>query len=165
MLPTQNPSSFRLVIWVIALVSVTPVAGALGLLQEQSSTPSTSGDTVTLRIIVVNSDDEARHVADQLRTGASFADLASTMSIDATADNGGLVGRVSLAGLRPELQRTLRGVKVGQITRAIRVPTGYAILKVVPDSEAGRPVVIFPRYRQRSPQWKHQVRCRRWRIA
>ncbi len=138
MLPTQNPSSFRLVIWVIALVSVTPVAGALGLLQEQSSTPSTSGDTVTLRIIVVNSDDEARHVADQLRTGASFADLASTMSIDATADNGGLVGRVSLAGLRPELQRTLRGVKVGQITRAIRVPTGYAILKVVPDSEAGQ---------------------------
>jgi hypothetical protein len=121
----------------LALAMTTAAAAALGLFQDKSLMRSTSSGEVTLRIIVVNSDDEARHVAEQLRAGASFADLAKRVSIDATADTGGLVGRVSLAGLRPELQRTLRGVKVGQITPVIRVPTGYAILKVVPDSEAG----------------------------
>src|SRR5207249_4001340 len=96
--------------------------------------PSTSLTTrslvreITLAIIVVNSDDEAKHVAEQLATGASFAELAKKLSVDATADAGGFLGRLNVAGLRPEVQRALRGVNVGQITPVIRVPTGYAIL-------------------------------------
>jgi len=113
----------------------TAAAGALGLLEDKQT------DQVTLRIIVVGSVDEARRVVDQLQTGASFADLARKVSIDTTADNGGLLGRVSLAALRPDLQSALHGVKAGQITRVVRVPTGYAILKVVPEGEGDGRVV------------------------
>ena len=94
---------------------------------------------LTLRMIVVAAPDEAARIAQQLRQGADFATLAVEQSIEPTGRDGGFLGTVDLATLRPELRDALVGVREGGLTRIVRIPTGYAILKIVPASEsAGR---------------------------
>ncbi len=95
-------------------------------------------DHVTVRMIVVGSADEAAQVVQRLTNGADFAVLAKSLSIDPTADSGGWLGRVAVSSLRPELRRALEGLKPGQVSPFVRIPTGFAILTVVPETDAGR---------------------------
>ena len=118
---------------------VTVVAGlgmiaACGLAAGQSPSNS-AADEVTLRIIVVSSVGAAQRIVDRLQKGDDFAVLAKQESIDATADDGGFMGKSSLSMLRPELRDALQGVKVGQISPVVHIPLGYAVLKVVKDGE------------------------------
>jgi VCBS repeat protein/ASPIC/UnbV protein/PPIC-type peptidyl-prolyl cis-trans isomerase-like protein len=93
-------------------------------------------DEVTLRIIVVGSRDEAEEIVRRLKEGENFVALAAQYSLDSTADRGGLLGHVSTSSLRLELRQALRDVGVGQLTGIVQVPTGFAVLRVVPDGEA-----------------------------
>ena len=61
--------------------------------------------------------------------GEDFAALAKEKSVDATAEDGGYMGKVDPAALRPELREALKGITPGQITGVIKVPTGFAIVK------------------------------------
>ncbi|MGV3517641.1 MAG: FG-GAP-like repeat-containing protein [Luteitalea sp.] len=96
--------------------------------------PTTTPATLTLRLIVVASEDEARQVIDQVTQGADFGALAASVSQDPTRSRGGLLGPTSLAALRPELRQALQGLTVGQMTRPVRIPTGFAVLSVEPDA-------------------------------
>jgi hypothetical protein len=98
------------------------------------SPPSSPVTLVTLRIIVVPTSDEAVRIVEQLRQGADFATLASEWSTEPTARNGGYLGTLDPATLRPDLREALNGVREGQSTSVVRIPSGYAILKVVPAS-------------------------------
>lgn len=96
-----------------------------------------SATSVELRIIVVDSEAQANRVAQRLKSGEDFATLARGLSIDPTASDGGSMGKVDPATLRSELRDALKGIAVGQISNVVRVPSGYAILKVVsPDESA-----------------------------
>jgi len=75
-------------------------------------------------------------VLEKLKAGYDFATLAKEKSIDPTADSGGFMGRMNLAGLRPELRDALEGLAPGHLSPITRIPSGYAILKVIPESEA-----------------------------
>jgi tetratricopeptide (TPR) repeat protein len=91
--------------------------------------------SVTLRVIVVSSEAEARQILDHLKKGEDFGVIAKNKSIDPNSEDYGYLGRVDTATLRPELREALRGLAPGQVTSAIKVPGGYAILKVLPESE------------------------------
>lgn len=91
--------------------------------------------TVTLRVIVVSSEAEAQQILDRLKKGEDFGVLAKGESIDPNAENYGYLGSVNLDTLRPELREALRGLAPGQVTSIIKVPGGYAILRVLPESE------------------------------
>ena len=91
---------------------------------------------LTLRLIVVASEADAQRVIEQVQQGADFATLAAGVSQDPTRSRGGLLGRTALPALRQELRDALQGLSAGQITRPVRIPTGYAVLKVVEDAEA-----------------------------
>jgi len=91
---------------------------------------------VGLRIIVVSSPEQADKILERLRHGEDFAALAKEKSTDATADDGGYMGRIDPATLRPELRDALRTVAPGQITGVIKLPSGYAILKVLSSAES-----------------------------
>ena len=113
--------------------TVALIALLAGAVQSQSAGP------LTLRIIVVPTADEATRIAGQIRDGGDFAMLAAEWSTEPTARDGGFLGTLDPATLRPELRDALNGVAVGQTTSVVRIPTGFAILKVVPVSEsAGR---------------------------
>ena len=100
---------------------------ALG--QEPAST------SIPLRILVVNSAEEAARVRTELEKGADFAVLAREKSIDATSLDGGLLGRVDPAGLREEIRTAVRGLAAGQLSPVFRIPSGFAIVKVLAPQE------------------------------
>jgi len=92
-------------------------------------------ESIGVRMIVVGSAEQAQRILDQLKGGADFAALAMEQSTDPTARDGGYLGQVDPATLRSELRDALTGVTGGQLTRVVRIPTGYAILEVLPDSQ------------------------------
>jgi hypothetical protein len=123
----------------VALMLIATIAVAARLASSQTSqpVPLAATDEVTLRIIVVSSADEAERVVGRLKNGENAVALAAKVSIDATADNGGLLGPIALSALRPELRNAVQGLGVGQVSNVIRIPTGFAVVKVVPRADAG----------------------------
>ena len=90
----------------------------------------TAPTPLELRIIVVNSQSEAEQVLERLRAGEDFVALARQKSIDPSAPDGGSLGQVDPGTLRTELRDAVKGAGPGQIKGPIKIPTGYAILKV-----------------------------------
>ena len=112
-------------------------AGALALAAIAASIAANdTGREIWLRLIVVDSAREAQRLADQVRAGADFAALAREKSVDATGVDGGLLGKVDPATLRQELRDALQNLQPGQISAVVKLPSGYAFVKVLTDAEA-----------------------------
>ena len=79
----------------------------------------------------MSSEPQAQKVVERLNNGEDFAALAREMSTDPTANQGGYMGKLDPAKLRPELQEALRGIGQGQRSAIARMPAGYAVLKVL----------------------------------
>jgi tetratricopeptide (TPR) repeat protein len=93
---------------------------------------------VPLRILVLNSAEEAARVRAELVKGTDFAVLARQKSVDATSLDGGLLGKVEPSTLREEIRSAVRGLAPGQISPVFRLPSGFAIVKMLqPDEFAG----------------------------
>ena len=97
-----------------------------------------SAGTIPVRIIVVDSADAAAKIVAELKRGADFAVLAREKSTDATALDGGSLGQVDPATLRPELRGALEGLHPGDISGIVKLPTGYAVLKVAAETEPAK---------------------------
>lgn len=126
---------------ILGLLMGTTLCGSgllCALLYGQSAKPDESAKPkeVALQVIVVNSPEQANRVLERLKAGYDFAALAKEKSVDPTADSGGYMGRMDPASLRPELREALEGTGPGQISAITRIPSGYAILKVLPESKA-----------------------------
>jgi tetratricopeptide (TPR) repeat protein len=119
------------------------VLGALAAAETHSHTHHVSArtaqvtpsDEVTLRVIVVDSEEQARRMVVRLNNGENFIALAQAESIDPTAAAGGFLGKVMLSTLPPVLKDALAGVAPGQLSPVVQIPTGFAILKVVEDTD------------------------------
>jgi tetratricopeptide (TPR) repeat protein len=72
----------------------------------------------------------------QLNAGWDFSVLAKEKSIDPTSIDGGYMGKWSAAQLRPELRDAVAGLKTGQFSKVVSVPSGFAILKIFPVAPA-----------------------------
>lgn len=108
-------------------------------LLAQTQAPTSSADKIALSIIVVSSPEQANQVLDQIKQGADFAALAKKESIDATAEDGGYMGTVAIATLRPEMRNALIHLKPGDISQPVKTPLGYAILKVLKQAPVNTP--------------------------
>jgi tetratricopeptide (TPR) repeat protein len=98
--------------------------------------PSGAGQAgLSLRMILVSSPDEAAKIQERLKAGADFAVLAREKSVDATAADGGFMGNIDPANLRPELRAALEDLLPGNVSQTVKIPSGYAILKALPASE------------------------------
>ena len=102
---------------------------------------------IPLSIIVIESQDKAEHVLGELKAGADFAALAKAESVDPTASNGGSLGLVSPDGLRTELRDAIQRLAPGQYSGVVRIPSGYAILKI--DTKAADPAPPTPGHRKK----------------
>jgi tetratricopeptide (TPR) repeat protein len=101
-------------------------AGLPRLTAHQTSTAK-----VNLQSIVVETEANAQEVLDRLKKGEDFGALAKEFSIDASASTGGLLGEVDPAMLRPELREALVPLNPGETSGAIKVATGFVILRVL----------------------------------
>jgi tetratricopeptide (TPR) repeat protein len=100
-----------------------------------SASPSDPSDEMDLAIIEVPSESQAEQILKQLRAGADFAELAKAQSSDPSSKDGGHMGVVRLSDLRTELRQALQGLKPGQLTEVVKLPDGYAILKVLSNKQ------------------------------
>lgn len=91
---------------------------------------ATAQPSSQLRIIVVNSQWEAEQLLQRLRNGDEFSELARQKSIDPSAANGGLLAPIDPSTLRIELRKALSGAEPGQVVGPVKIPTGFAILKI-----------------------------------
>ena len=89
---------------------------------------------VNLGIIVVASESEAREVHARLERGEDFSALARAQSIDPSATEGGNLGVMEPAKLRTELSAALEGLAPGAVSKTVKLPSGYAILKRLADA-------------------------------
>ncbi|HMK31485.1 MAG TPA: FG-GAP-like repeat-containing protein [Terriglobales bacterium] len=89
--------------------------------------PAGSGE---MHIIVVSSQAEAEQIVQRLRKGEDFATLARQKSIDPSADEGGSLEGLDPESLRTELRDALRAVAPGELAGPVKIPTGYAILRM-----------------------------------
>lgn len=109
----------------------------LGLiLFAQAARTFDDADAIPVRLIVLSSAQDAQAALDRLKTGADFAVLAREESVDPTSSDGGFLGKIDPTSLRPELRDALRGVQPGQFSRIVKIPSGYAVLEVLTESEA-----------------------------
>lgn len=93
---------------------------------------SQSPSELTLRMIVVASAEAAERVLARLSMGEDFGAVARAMSTDPSASRGGWMGSLKVADLRSEMRQALAGIAPGTITSILRLPMGFAILKVEP---------------------------------
>jgi tetratricopeptide (TPR) repeat protein len=115
----------------IAILVFSLVSCAFALWQGLQSSQSSPSDQVPLQVIVVPSALEAQQILDRLDNGEDFADLAREKSTDPTASAGGYMGEFAPRELRAELRDALQGLAPGQVSKVVRIPGGYAILKVM----------------------------------
>ncbi len=87
---------------------------------------------IDIGIIVAPTREEAQSILKQLHAGADFSVLAKEKSTDATASDGGYMGKLDPDHLRVEVRNALRGHKAGELTEIVQLPSGFAILKVLP---------------------------------
>ena len=96
-------------------------------------------DRVPVRIIVLETQEKAEHVLGELKAGADFAAVAKAESTDPTAAEGGSLGMVTPEGLRTELRGAMQGLEPGQFSGIVRMPSGYAILKIDKPADQAAP--------------------------
>jgi parvulin-like peptidyl-prolyl isomerase len=87
-------------------------------------------EEVSIREIVLATEQEAKDVLVQLLQGADFATLASARSTSKSAKNGGDLGFVSLAKIFKEMAGIADTLETGQISSVFKGSEGYYIIKV-----------------------------------
>ena len=79
----------------------------------------------------------ANDIYSKLQSGADFADLAKTYSIDEESKKvGGDLGWYSVESLSPEFQQAIQGLKIGEVSQPLVTQFGIHLLKVSDRKEA-----------------------------
>lgn len=99
---------------------------------EEFSEPA----SVTLQEIVVTEEAEARALAERVRDGDDFSELAKAYSRGPTAAAGGDLGTLNLSDLSPAIAEVLDDLEPGQISPPLRAGDEYRLLRLVLRTEA-----------------------------
>lgn len=92
----------------------------------------TTAEEVHARHILVDSEDKAKQVLDQLKAGAKFEDVAKAMSTDTgTKDKGGDLGWFPKGQMIPEFDAVAFQLPVGQLSDPVKTTYGYHIIEVL----------------------------------
>ena len=104
-----------------------------GWMWEKSLTSDSmmvDGFTVMASHILVETEEEANKILDQLRQGAAFEELARQYSVDrASGVKGGDLGTFSRGDFREEFEDAVFRLKKGGISGVVKTELGYHIIK------------------------------------
>jgi tetratricopeptide (TPR) repeat protein len=93
---------------------------------------------VNLRVIVVASTAEANRALARIKAGEPFESVARAVSIDGSAPEGGLLGKVELISLRADIRQAVQDLAPGNVAGPLQIPTGVALLQVVREVAPGQ---------------------------
>lgn len=118
-------------ILVESLVSAEVDEAAIQKMYEAQTALQQLGEEVLIRLIVVNRENEADELYEELRKGAEFAQLAFGHSVDRNTNaEGGLVGYVLPEEMSESYTVVINKTPVGGISKPFQSDVGWNILKV-----------------------------------
>ena len=126
-----RPKAARWMRLAFPLAAVLLLCSGFSFVPAQQPQKEARRETVSLQVIVVDSEAKAQTALQRLKAGEDFASVAKQMSIDPNAGDGGYVAGADPALLRPELREVVASMKPGDVSGAIQTPTGYVILKLL----------------------------------
>src|SRR3569833_1428873 len=132
----KSPKKWRVLAACLLRESILSSMSILAISTLSAAQGDPSSRPLDLGIIVMPTLEGAKDIVKELANGKDFAILAKEKSIDATASDGGYMGKVDPAQLRIELRDAVRGHNAGQLTNIVQLPSGFADLKILPGSPA-----------------------------
>ena len=103
---------------------------AMKKVYEDASKQITGEQEVHARHILVETEDEAKAVADELKKGADFAELAKKKSKDPGASDGGDLGFFTKEQMVPEFSAVAFALEPGKVSDPVKSQFGWHIIKV-----------------------------------
>ena len=101
--------------------------------QDNFKTP----EKVRASHILVDSEDEANNILDQLNNGMSFEEAARKYSNCPSKENGGDLGEFTRGQMVQEFEDAAFSMNQGQISEPVKTQFGYHIIKLISREEAG----------------------------
>lgn len=121
-------------------------------------------DEVRVRQIVVAKEEEAVAIRMELLSGADFAKMAQERSLTPDKAKGGDIGFFSKGGSMPEEFDIAFSLKIGEISKVVKTPYGFHILKVEekrPARKIGYTEAV-PEIKRILMQEKGEIKYREW---
>src|SRR6202048_2422957 len=103
---------------------------ALKKVYEDASKQITGEQEVHARHILVETEDEAKAIEEELKKGADFAELAKKKSKDPGASDGGDLGFFTKDQVVPELSTVAFSLEPGKISDPVKSQFGWHVIKV-----------------------------------
>jgi peptidyl-prolyl cis-trans isomerase C len=103
---------------------------AMKKVYEDASKQITGEQEVHARHILVETEDEAKAVAEELKKGADFAELAKKKSKDPGASDGGDLGFFTKEQMVPEFSTVAFSLEPGKVSDPVKSQFGWHIIKV-----------------------------------
>jgi peptidyl-prolyl cis-trans isomerase C len=103
---------------------------AMKKVYEEAAQQITGEQEVHARHILVETEDEAKAVADELKKGADFAELAKKKSKDPGASDGGDLGFFTKDQMVPEFSTVAFALEPGKISDPVKSQFGWHVIKV-----------------------------------
>ena len=103
---------------------------AMKKVYEEASKQITGEMEVHARHILVETEDEAKAIAEELKKGADFADLAKKKSKDPGASDGGDLGFFTKEQMVPEFSAVAFAIEPGKISDPVKSQFGWHVIKV-----------------------------------
>ena len=120
---------------VFALIAGSPARAddtddAMKKVYEEASKQITGEVEVRARHILVETEDEAKAVVEELKKGADFAELAKKKSKDPGASDGGDLGFFTKEQMVPEFSAVAFAIEPGKISDPVKSQFGWHVIKV-----------------------------------
>src|ERR1700748_3828511 len=103
---------------------------AMKKVYEEASKQISGEQEVHARHILVETEDEAKAIAEELKKGADFAELAKKKSKDPGASDGGDLGFFTKEQMVPEFSAVAFSLEPGKISDPVKSQFGWHIIKV-----------------------------------
>src|SRR4051795_1493740 len=103
---------------------------AMKKVYDEASKQIVGEQEVHARHILVETEDEAKAVADELKKGADFAELAKKKSKDPGASDGGDLGFFTKEQMVPEFSAVAFAMEPGKISDPVKSQFGWHVIKV-----------------------------------
>jgi len=97
---------------------------------EQNKDSFTEKEQVHLYNILLETEEEAQNILEQLTAGADFSEIAIEKSTGPSAAQGGDLGYVSAGTIIPEIEEVVFALEVEELSEVVKTDFGFHILKI-----------------------------------
>jgi peptidyl-prolyl cis-trans isomerase C len=120
---------------------------AMRKVYEEAAAQMGGDEEVRARHILVETEDEAKQVVEELKKGGDFAEIAKKKSKDPGASDGGDLGYFTKEQMVPEFSKVAFELETGKISDPVKSQFGWHVIKVE-DKRKRKP----PEFEQVKPQ-------------